>query len=151
MPCPGCKDVDLTTSLQQLKDQQVTMILTLMSEAELAQYGVASLPQQCSDLAIQWLHFPIDDGSTPAAADQARWQELKAIIVKGIQQGQTAAVHCKGGSGRAGLCTAMLLVDLGYPVDEAMAMVQAVRPTALSKATQVAYLQRYADADSAYA
>jgi protein-tyrosine phosphatase len=51
-------------------------------------------------------------------------------------------VHCKGGSGRTGLMAAQILVERGYAKEDALAVVKALRPNALSLAVHQDYLAR---------
>lgn len=60
-----------------------------------------------------------------------------------LGQGGTLAIHCKGGSGRTGLIAARLLVDRGLPRDQAVAMIQSLRPKAIQHPAHVAWLAQY--------
>lgn len=143
MPCPGCKETDLNTSLTQLKDSGITHILTLMTTPELEKFSVDTLPDACGELELNWLHFPIEDDSIPGQSDLVTWQHIKSIVLDAVSHGGKVAVHCKGGSGRAGLCTAMIFLELGYDLDDAMSIIKEVRPNAFKKQIQIEFLKSY--------
>ncbi len=145
MPCPGCKDVDLTTSLNQLKQNGVTHILTLMTNEEMQRSNVSTIPEQCQAIDLEWLHFPIEDDCVPSETDSAEWTYIQQSIQNAVKNGGSVAVHCKGGSGRAGLCTAMLLLDFGHKLQDAMDMIKEVRPSAFGNPAQIAFLKSYCE------
>eukprot|EP00971_Amphidinium_carterae_P115951 2296812-Amphidinium_carterae.1 len=71
---------------------------------------------------VRFLHFPIDDLSTPSMS------QLKDIVTKleqEVRDGRTLYIHCWGGRGRAGTVGACMLGKLeGLSVDEALQRVQ---------------------------
>jgi protein-tyrosine phosphatase len=50
------------------------------------------------------------------------------------------ALHCKGGTGRTGTAIALILLELGWPVNKIIKEVQSVRPKALRIKKQLDYL-----------
>lgn len=145
-PCPGTKEADLTSSIQQLADEGVSAVVTLMTSAELQKYQVQALPDECAKRDITWFHYPIEDDTVPDEETEIPWHGIRENVQAIIKQGGKVAVHCKGGSGRAGLCSAVILVEAGLQAEDAMTLVKSVRPTAFSKDIQVNYLNQYAEA-----
>ena len=142
-PCPGTKDVDLTTSVTQLKDAGAQAIVTLMYDAEMNKNEAEDLPQVCDAQGIKWFQLPILDDDAPnedfAAAFKSNLDDMLSIL---RNQG-TIAVHCKGGSGRTGLVIGLLMFELGYDKADIIKQVQKVRPKALSNPVQLSFFNEY--------
>ena len=56
-PCPGTKLVGLEESIQQLKENGISMLITLMFDEEMASNKVLSLPELCHQHQISWLQL----------------------------------------------------------------------------------------------
>ncbi|EGQ9108573.1 protein phosphatase [Vibrio cholerae] len=142
-PCPGTKDVDLTTSVTQLKDAGAQAIVTLMYDAEMKKNDVEALPQVCDAQGVKWFQLPILDDDAPnedfATAFKSHLDDMLAIL---RNQG-TIAVHCKGGSGRTGLVIGILMYELGYGKTEIINQVQKIRPKALSHPVQLSFFNTF--------
>ncbi|MGS2719745.1 phosphatase domain-containing protein [Paraglaciecola aestuariivivens] len=142
-PCPGTKDVDLTTSLKQLKAAGAQAIVTLMYDAEMKKNQAEALPQVCEAQSIKWFQLPILDDDAPnedfATAFKSHLNDILAIL---RNQG-TIAVHCKGGSGRTGLVIGVLMYELGYDKSEIINQVQKVRPKALTHPVQLSFFNEF--------
>jgi protein-tyrosine phosphatase len=140
-PCPGTKGTDIKSSVTQLKAAGAQVLLTLMPTAEMQLNNAAQLPQLCADAGMKWFQLPIADDHGPAQEFQQNWPAASAVVVPLLQAGGRVAIHCKGGSGRTGLVAAQLLVELGYSKVQAKALVQALRPYALTLTPHQAYFQ----------
>lgn len=82
---------------------------------------------------------------TPALPVVAPLQPVLATIYAEVSAGQPALVHCHAGKDRTGLALAAYLVRYaGLDVDEAIARVRAVQPTAMSAPSYEATAQRFA-------
>lgn len=142
-PCPGTKDVDLTTSITQLKDAGAQAIVTLMYDAEMKKNDAETLPQVCDQQGVKWFQLPILDDDAPnedfAAVFKSHLDDLLAIL---RNQG-TIAVHCKGGSGRTGLVIGILMFELGYDKADIINQVQKIRPKALSHPVQLSFFNEF--------
>lgn len=139
-PCPGTKAANLDESLQQLKQQGVTMLLTLMFDKEMVENDIAMLPELCDKLQLKWLQLPIVDDEAPQEAFQRKWDKYKQLILDEINNKGVVAVHCKGGTGRTGTVIALLLLALGWPVNKIIKEIQSVKPKALRIKKQLDYL-----------
>ena len=142
-PCPGTKEVDLTTSVKQLKDAGAQAIVTLMYDAEMNKNEAEDLPQVCDAQGIKWFQLPILDDDAPnddfATAFRSHLDDVLAIL---RNQG-TIAVHCKGGSGRTGLVIGLLMFELGYDKADIIKQVQKMRPKALSHPVQLSFFNEF--------
>lgn len=130
-PCPGTKDVALAEAVAQLSQAGAQGLITLMPDSEMARHGASVLPEVCGELGLHWYHLPVDDDGAPGECFQQAWSKEKASILSMLDQQQTIAIHCKGGSGRTGLMAAIIMLERGYGLAQATAEVQALRPKAL--------------------
>ncbi|TWX67265.1 protein phosphatase [Colwellia demingiae] len=139
-PCPGTKAVNLEQSILQLKQQGVSMLLTLMFDKEMLENNAIKLPLLCHKYKIQWLQLPIIDDEAPQEAFHQEWQKKKDRILNEIKNRGVVAVHCKGGTGRTGTVISLLLLQLGWSADEIKQEVQLIKPKALRIQKQINYL-----------
>ncbi len=145
MPCPGTKDVGLQESIEQLKQQGVTTIVTALDQQEMAKHGMSNLPDVVEAEGLHWLHAPIEDDQAPDALFLKKWQHLSPVIHATLNKGEKVALHCMGGSGRTGLLAAHILLEKDWPLAEVISKVQALRPGAFTKPVQVAYVNNLAE------
>lgn len=143
-PCPGTKDVSLADSIEQLKEQGVTVVVTALSLDELQEAGVGSLPKEVEKAGLLWLHAPIEDDCAPDEAFLENWQALSPALLNAVNNGEKIALHCMGGSGRTGLLAAHLLLEKGWQLPEIISKVQALRPGAFTKTVQIDYIHQFA-------
>jgi len=141
-PCPGTKLVGLEESIQQLKENGISMLITLMFDEEMASNKVLSLPELCHQHQISWLQLPIIDDEAPSEPFESQWEKYKPIILSELNNKGVVAIHCKGGTGRTGTVITLLLLALGWPVDKIVKEVQRVKPKALRIKKQLDYLNK---------
>ncbi len=139
-PCPGTKSASLIDSILQLKQHKTSMLITLMTPAEMVANNVVKLPDICHKQQISWLQLPIVDDEAPAHAFELQWAKHKQTILDEINNQGVVAIHCKGGTGRTGTVIAMLLLQLGWSVPRIVAEVQLIKPKALRIQVQLDYL-----------
>ena len=145
MPCPGTKEPDLQSTIQQLKEQDVAAILSVMGDEEMARLNAQALPEVCKQNNIQWFNLETGDHKVPDDKALSKWEQYKNKLVDVINNDGKVAVHCKGGSGRTGVGTAMLLLELGWSAEQAVADVQALKPTAFGHELTVAFIKNRAE------
>lgn len=145
MPCPGIKEVDLDSTISQLKAQGVTAILSMMVDEEMKNLHVENLPEVCKQNNIQWFNMATDDNRIPGEDSLSEWEQYKGKLVEVINQGGKVAVHCKGGTGRTGVGVAMLLLELGRDADQAVTDVKALKPGAFKSAETVEFIKKQAE------
>lgn len=142
-PCPGTQSSSVAAALDTLKEAGTKALLTLMPTEELIDHAVEQLPEHCQLRGIQWFHLPIEDDQAPGEQFQLAWESNHHQIKQLLEQGETIAIHCKGGSGRTGLLAAQLLIECGVGFQEALNQVQALRPRALQQLQHVQYLAQF--------
>lgn len=143
-PCPGTKDVELNQSLEQLKSQGVTVVVTALSDEELTEKSVEELGEQVQALGMKWFQLVIEDDCAPGASFQLKWEAVSSDIQTALDNNQKVAMHCMGGSGRTGLLAAHALLERDWALDDIVREVQALRPGAFTKPVQVEYIQQVA-------
>lgn len=139
-PCPATKEVDLQTSLAQLKGAGAEAILTLMTQDELDKNQLSAIGVSVKALGMAWYHLPIRDDHLPEQPFMDAWANAAPAVQRLLDQGKSIAVHCKGGSGRTGLVAAQILLQRGEAIEPLMARIKAVRPNAFTLACQRDYL-----------
>lgn len=144
MPCPGTKEADLQSSLEQLKAQNVVAIVTAINSEEMANKNVAALGTISEELGISWFHMPIEDDCAPSDEFESKWPSVSPQLLALMADGGKIALHCMGGSGRTGLLAARLLLDKGWALPEVISQVQALRPGAFQKPIQIEYIEQFA-------
>ena len=143
-PCPGTKDADLATSLNEIKEAGAEAILTFMTQAELDKNGLSDIGESIKDKGMSWFHLPIIDDEAPEAPFSSAWKTAGPAVHCLIEQGKSIAVHCKGGSGRTGLISAQILLERGEAIEPLMKRIQLLRPNAFTHACHRDYLQNLA-------
>jgi protein-tyrosine phosphatase len=142
-PCPGTRDVSLRESLAELAQAGAKLVITLMPADEMERNGVADLPALCNELGLRWFHFPIEDDAAPGEAFREAWARDKEEVLAILDRQEVPAVHCRGGSGRTGLMTAIMLLERGMPFEQVVAEVRRMRPNALQIDAHLDYLEQW--------
>ena len=145
MPCPGTQEINLESTITQLKGQGVTAILSMMADEEMKNLNAENLPEVCKQNGIQWFNLETDDHKVPGEKALLEWNQYNDKLVGVINQGNTVAVHCKGGTGRTGVGVAKLLLELGRSGDQAIADVQALKPGAFKSELTVKFIKDRAE------
>ncbi|MCU0835823.1 MAG: tyrosine-protein phosphatase [Chromatiaceae bacterium] len=140
-PCPGTKGVGLRDSLADLARAGAQVVITLMPFDEMERHQVTELPELCREMGLHWFHFPIEDDAAPGESFRQAWERDKAEVLAILDQQGVSAVHCRGGSGRTGLMTALMLLERGMPYEKVVAEVRTLRPAALQLDVHLDYLQ----------
>jgi len=140
-PCPGSQEVDLTTSLAEMKAIGVEAVLTLMTPLELEKNALSNIGTSVKAKGMSWFHLPIADDEAPDTFFLNTWETAGPAIHRLIEQGKTIAVHCKGGSGRTGIVAAQILLERGESIKSVMGRIKKLRPNAFTSACQRDYLE----------
>ncbi len=144
-PCPGTKTFDLVTSVQQLKQAGAKAIVSLMYDEELNNNGASQLSEVCGQESVRWFQLPISDDAAPNEDFLDSWNTNLDELMLLLNNQQTIAVHCKGGSGRTGLVIALLMLQLGLDKSEVKSLVQSIRPKSLTNSEQLNYFEQFAE------
>ncbi len=129
----------MAEALATLQQAGAVAVISLNPQSELASLQVAELGAEVTANGLQWFHCPIADDQAPLADFQTAWQLAGPQVHQLLNDGQTVAIHCKGGSGRTGLMAAQILLERGESQDAVKSKVQALRPYALTLEPHVQY------------
>ncbi|MBK7127745.1 MAG: dual specificity protein phosphatase family protein [Crocinitomicaceae bacterium] len=122
-PLPG--RVDLEADMKKIADNEITHVVTLVSQEELNKYNVPALLTRFDEAGIEVLHSPIQDYGLPEP------EQMKSILTwlhKRVKSKQNVLVHCVGGLGRSGTVMAVYAkAYLGKSGEEAIQYVRSIR------------------------
>lgn len=114
MPHPR-GDERLADELRSLKEQGVTLIVSLQEEDEAEDLGLKDEPRLSGGVGLRFRRFPIQDHSVPPL-DRVTVDFIEELAGE-VRSGEGVAVHCMAGIGRSGLiCIAVLMVMGMEPV-----------------------------------
>ena len=151
--CPGKKtsvseltvggwDRDLGMDVEAISRSGALAVLTLLETEEMASLAVPHLSEVVQEAGLEWLHFPIRDKHAPDADSEEAWASLSTVLHQHLDSGHDVVVHCNGGVGRTGTIAALLLMERGVSIDEAIAAVRAARgPVAVENEEQDGFLR----------
>jgi protein-tyrosine phosphatase len=131
---------DLETDLDAIARWQPSAMLTLIEDHEFEMLGVPQLGERVRARGIAWHHLPIVDLQAPDERFESLWVERGSGLVGLLREGGRVLVHCRGGLGRAGTASALMLVEMGVTGEEAVRRVRAVRAGAIETVEQMQYL-----------
>ena len=118
---------NLDQDISVLKSEGISTVVSLVEQVEMDFLRVPNLGQAIIQQGIDWIHLPFRDTTAPDNAWTTRFNTVKGGLIDSIQSGERIMVHCKGGLGRAGTVTALLLIELGLVVDDAISLVRKIR------------------------
>lgn len=122
---------DYETDLDHINDWRPSIVVTMTTLDEMAQFGADNLGADLRARAARWFHFPIGDYGVPTKAAEADWPDVAVPVLSALRGGGRVLVHCKGGCGRSGMVALRLMVEAGEAVDEALGRLRGVRPCAV--------------------
>jgi len=114
MPRPRGDDW-LDDEMTALREAGVDVLVTLQTEIERHEVGLAGEADAAARAGLEFHSFPIVDLGVP---DHRGIQPLLATLTAYLRDGRHVAVHCLAGIGRSSVVAAALLVRLGItPAD----------------------------------
>ncbi len=136
---------DLDLDLDAIRAAGADLVVSLVTEGEMRDLKVEALGAGLRRRGVEWLHLPFPDQTAPDAAWLARWdREAAPKLHRALDAGRHVLIHCKGGLERAPTVAALLLIERGDGVGEALARLKRVRPEADPLPAQRAVLTRRA-------
>lgn len=104
---------DYAGDLGLFREWQPGIVLTMVTDAELAEAGAPNLGTDIQAMASRWFHLPVRDYGTPSPEVEAVWPEASRAVRAALKGGGRVIVHCKGGCGRSGMAVLRLMVESG--------------------------------------
>ncbi len=145
--CPGRSEVsgDVEEDIATLLAVGIGTVVSLVSDAEMAMYGVLGLRSALRMAGLRSVHFVIEDKQAPVDLQATR--TLCASLLRWLGEGEHILLHCIGGWGRSGTIAACLLAHQGYDADSAVDLVRQARsPYCVETSRQFGFVRMYAQA-----
>lgn len=146
--CPGLRDetgyLDLyeesvLRDLTTIRNWGAVAVVTLLDGLEMRIHGVSDLPNTAEWLNLLWFHLPVDNKGIPGKNFELLWSTAGPQLRQLLREGKKIIIHCKEGIGRSALIAVRLLIELGTPSEQAIRIVQKVRPESLQLYSQEKY------------
>lgn len=128
---------DVAGDLAQFAALSPDLVVTMVTDAELAVVGLSDMENAVATMQSRWVHMPVQDYGAPAAEQAADWTRICAEACDILQTGGCVIVHCKGGCGRSGMVVLRLMIALGEAPEAALARLRAQRPCAVETQEQM--------------
>ncbi|WP_432967861.1 phosphatase domain-containing putative toxin [Dactylosporangium sp. CA-233914] len=96
----------LTGDLTRLAARGADILACLMTPAELAETGLAALPQAARSAGLTFVHAPTPDRGIPDVS-------VLPVLLDAYRAGRHVAAHCRFGIGRSATLAAAVLVVAG--------------------------------------
>jgi len=114
-PLPGRKNLEEDVKL--LKEQNITAVVSLVSEEELIEKGLANFFEVFEANGIEVYHSPITDFGLPR---ESQMDSIIQYLQSQLDADQNVLVHCMGGYGRSGMVMgsyANSVLDIENPIE----------------------------------
>lgn len=103
----------------------VSVVVSLLTNDEIADLGLADEQPLCESVGIQFYRLPIPDRGVPPKPDE--FVALVEHLGDHLATGAAVAIHCRQGIGRAAVVAIALLVTAGVEVEAAIRQVSEAR------------------------
>lgn len=134
-PMPG-RGGDYPGDLAAIADWGPALVLTMTSDAELAQHGATDLGQDLAARGIGWAQLAVQDFTAPTPDMTGDWDRISATATEILDQGGKVLAHCMGGCGRSGAALLRLMIEAGEAPDAALTRLRGVRACAVERPGQ---------------
>ena len=119
------------------KRQGVTTVVSLLAKDEAESLGLAEEAKTVESAGMKFVSFPIDDLGIPQQKET--FLDLTAELARRISAGETVAMHCRQGLGRAPLTAIGVLQALGFRTDSAVEAVSQARGRSVPETLEQRY------------
>lgn len=118
---------DLDLDIASLVAWRADLVITLLTPEEMAFLQIPGLGEKIRATGMDWLNLPIEDTSTPTPAWWQRWNEVSPNLHTRLERGARIVIHCRGGLERAAFVAALLQMERGMPIADALARIAQAR------------------------
>ena len=116
----------LEDDLRSLKMREVDVLVCLMEKDELYELGMKEEGSLCSEIGIEFIHFPIPDFGLPT--DEIAVKKLLLQLKELVENSKKVVVHCRMGIGRSSTIAAATLILMGkYTADSVFEVISEAR------------------------
>ena len=132
---------DLDRDLERIQAWGASHLITLLEARELVELKVPDLGATVEAKGIRWHHLPTPDAQAPGAGVSGVESCLSEEVRCCLKNQERVLIHCRGGLVRASRLAAVILINLGVGVEEAVRRVRKAR-SAVIDLEQEAYMRR---------
>lgn len=115
----------LHAEMAELKAGGLDTLVSLIEKREAEWLGLADERRAAEKAGLQFLSFPIQDGTVPKHVADFRW--FVNDLALRVRKGERVGVHCQGSIGRATVTAACTLIHLGWTPDAALRAIEEAR------------------------
>lgn len=115
---------ELADHLRELAAAGVTTCVSMLTDAEMGELGLAGEAAAAAAAGIAFRRLPTPDFGTPS---QQAALELAAELAAALRDDAWVVVHCRGGIGRSTVLAAAVLICEGMTPGQAMERISAAR------------------------
>lgn len=134
---------DLRSDLKFIRLWGATSLVTVMEQEEMRRLGVANLESAAAHCGLEWIHLPMKDGGLPDEGFVKSWPFIAFGLIAGLRGARKVVIHCRGGLGRTGLVSCLLLIEMGESPEAALTRIREARPGAVETSAQEAFVLSY--------
>ena len=114
----------LDIDIAEWKASGLATVVSLLELEEVSELGLQREAELCRTNGIAFLSLPIADRGVPNFRDATR---LGSAIAAGIADGDSIAIHCRAGIGRASLVAACAMICSGIDAGDALSLITKAR------------------------
>ena len=130
--------------MDAFEDWGADAIVSLIKDGEIEGFDVSSLGAAVESCGVTWHHMPLAELEVPSADAMKCWRRLSPRLHRVLERGGRVLLHSRHGTGRAGMIAALLLIERGRSVPNALDAVRALRADAIKTAEHEAWLATHA-------
>ena len=132
----------LYCDLNSLKQQNVSVIISLISKIEIESFGIFNFEKILKEFGFTHYFEPIGDFSVPEGHQIKNINDLIKRILSLLKKNKTVLVHCNAGLGRSGMIVG-LLVKLVGSINDPVAHVRNFRDGAIETKEQELFVKSF--------
>lgn len=154
--CPGKKqshamtgswDRDIALDIATIKSWGADTSF-LYSKTSSKELQVPELPAVYPREFKTWHNLPIQNKNVPDKDWLGKWLSIRELMHAQLNSGEKIMNHCKGGFGRKGTVTAMILMDFDYSSTDAIAECRKARELSVETLVQEQFLFDYSQVNT---
>ena len=147
--CPGTRQGTFRQELLAADAQTIvgwgaTAVISLIEAEDFEGLDLDALSYELRRHGVGFLHLPIGPEELPDEHFERSWERLRPRLLAALRREGRLLVACPNGRRGSGIVAGRLLVDAGAKVENVIAALCAVRPSALDRPEKVQSLRAYA-------